>query len=237
MQVNLLVLSYIGSAAVSVLVALVAWRRRRTVGARQLTLLMMAVCWWLLASALEASSVALSSKIAWAVVAYPGIEIAPVAYLLFVLAWTCQDRWLTRPLIALLLFVPVASVGVAATNEWHHLLWPTVSLIDAWGVTAVFEHGPWFWVEAAYAYGLAGVGLVALVVAIYRYPAVYGARIRLVIVASGVPIAASAVYAAGLDAFLHTDLSSISFAIAGVLAAWAAAALLVGGLALEMRDA
>ncbi len=221
MQLNLLVVSYVASAAVSVAVAVVAWRRRHMVGARELALLMLAVGWWLLGNAFEASALERSTKIAWSVIAYPGIESAPVLYLLFVLGWTRQDRWFTRVRIALLLLVPLVSVGMAATNDWHHLLWPTVSLIDAWGVTAVYEHGPWFWVEAAYAYSLIGVGLVALLVAIYRYPAVYTTRLRLVVVATLVPIIASVLYAAGLDASVHADLSSIAFAIAGLIAAWA----------------
>ena len=57
-----------------------------------------------------------------------------------------------------------------------------------------------------------GLGLVALVVAVYRYPVVYTARIRLVIVASCVPIVASVGYAAGLDGAVHADLSSIACA-------------------------
>ena len=48
-------------------------------GAGELALLMLAVGWWLLASALEAASPDLSLKVAWTVVAYPGIEAAPVA--------------------------------------------------------------------------------------------------------------------------------------------------------------
>ena len=221
MQLNLLVLSYLVSAAVSAAVMVVAWRRRSVVGARGLALLMLAVAWWLLANAFEGAALDRSAKIAWSVVAYPGIESTPVLYLLFVLAWTRQDGWLTRPRIALLLVVPCISVGMAATNEWHHLLWPTVTLVDAWGVTAVYAHGPWFWVEVIYSYSLVGTGLLALVRAMYRYPAAYSTRMRLVIVASFAPIAASLVYAAGLDAPIHADLSSISFAIAGVVAAWA----------------
>ena len=221
MQLNLLVLSYLASAAVVVGVALAAWRRRRLVGAGGLALLMLAVGWWLLANALEASAVDRSMKIAWSVVAYPGIESAPVLYLLFVLAWTRQDGWLTRGRVALLLLVPTISVGIAATNEWHHLLWSGVTLIDAWGVTAVYEHGPWFWVEAAYAYLLVGLGLFALVAAIYRYPRVYSARMRIVIVGSLAPVAASVVYVAGLESSVHADLSSIAFAVAGLIGAWA----------------
>ena len=221
MQLNLLVFSYFASAAVAAVVTVVAWRRRQMVGARGLTVLMLAVGWWLLANTLEAAALDRSTKIAWSVVAYPGIESAPVLYLLFVLGWTRQDGWLTRTRTALLFLVPAISVGMAATNEWHHLLWSSVRLVDAWGVTAVYEHGPWFWVEVAYAYSVIGVALVALVAAIYRYPAVYSARMRIVIVASLAPFVGSALYAAGLDASVHADLSSIAFAIAGLVAAWA----------------
>ncbi len=221
MQLNLLVISYVVSAGLTVAVAAVAWRRRRMVGSRELALLMMAIGWWLVANALEASAVALPAKIAWSVIAYPGIESAPVLYLLFVLAWTRMGGWLTRARIGLLLVVPIASIAVAATNEWHHLLWPTVSLIDAWGATAVYTHGPWFWVQAAYAFGIIGVGLITLVVAIDRYPAAYASRLQIVILATLVPIAGSVLYLLGLNTFVHADLSSIAFAIAGLITAWA----------------
>ena len=221
MQLNLLVLSFLAAAAVCAAVAVAAWRRRHLVGARALVLLMLAVGWWLVANALEASALDRSTKIAWSIVAYPGIESAPVLYLLFVLSWTRQDGWLTRARTALLLLVPAISVGMAATNEWHHLLWSSVTLVDAWGVTAIYEHGPWFWVEAAYAYALIGAGLLALVAAIYRYPLVYSARMRVVIVGSLVPVAVSIAYVGGLAASVHADLSSIAFAIAGLIGAWA----------------
>ena len=216
MQLNLLVLSYVVSAAVAAAVSFVAWRRRRLVGARVLALLMLAISWWLLANVLEAAVPDRWAKIAWSVIAYPGIESAPVLYLLFVAGWTRQDGWLTRRRTALLLVVPVLSVAMAATNEWHHLLWTEVRLVDAWGVTAVYEHGPWFWVQATYAYGLVGVAVAALVVAIQRYPAVYAGRLRLVIAAVLAPVAGSALYLAGLGASVHADLSSIAFAIAGI---------------------
>ncbi|MHB8961089.1 MAG: histidine kinase N-terminal 7TM domain-containing protein [Candidatus Limnocylindrales bacterium] len=221
MQFNLLVLSYVLSAAVSIAVAVAAWRRRHMVGARELALLMLAIAWWLVASAFEASSIALPTKIAWAVIAYPGIESAPLLYLLFVCAWTRLDGWLTPVRIALLAVVPIVTVGMAATNASHHLLWPAVELVDAWGVSAVYEHGPWFWVQGAYALGLIAVGLVALVVAIFRYPAVYTPRLRLAILATLAPIAGSVLYMLGLEAAVHADLSSIAFAVSGLIGTWA----------------
>jgi diguanylate cyclase (GGDEF)-like protein len=221
MQLNALVLSFIVSTGVSAVVAIVAWRRRNLVGARELALLMAAIAWWLAANAFEAAALDRSSKIAWSVIAYPGIQAVAVLYLLFVLGWTRHDGWLTPARIGLLSVIPVVSVAMAATNEWHRLLWPVVTLSDAWGVTAVYQRGPWFWVEALYAYGLIAAGLVALVVAIYRYPAVYATRLRLVMIGSLVPVVAGTLYAAGLDAYVHADLSSVAFAVAGVIGAWA----------------
>ena len=221
MQLNLLVLSYVASAVVSAAVAALAWRRRQMVGARELALLMVAIAWWLAASAFEAASLDRTAKIAWSVISYLGIQGAPVLYLLFMLGWTRQDGSVTHPRVLELLLVPIISVGMAATNEWHHLLWTSVTLIPAWGVTGVYAHGPWFWVEVVYAYALIGAGLVALWGAIYRYPGIYTTRLRLVVVASLAPILGSLLYAAGLDSFVHADLSSIAFAIAGLVGAWA----------------
>ncbi len=221
MQLNLLVLSYVVSAAVSTVVAVAAWRRRHMVGARELALLMLAIVWWLVASAFEASAIERPTKLAWAVIAYPGIEGAPLLYLLFVCAWTRLDGWLTPVRIALLAVVPIVTVGIAATNESHHLLWSAVTLVDAWGVTAVYEHGPWFWVQAAYALSLIAVGLVALIVAIFRYPAVYTPRLRLAIVATLAPMVGSLLYVLGLEASVHADLSSIAFAVTGLIGTWA----------------
>jgi N-terminal 7TM region of histidine kinase len=54
-------------SAVVAVVAVVACRRRFTVAARELALLMLAIAWWLVASALEASASERPTKIAWAV--------------------------------------------------------------------------------------------------------------------------------------------------------------------------
>ena len=220
MQLNALVLSYLASAAVSAGVVALVWRHRRMPGARELGLLMLAVAWWLLANAFEAAAIDRTAKIAWSVVAYPGIVATPIFYLLFACRWTHQDRWITRARLALLLVVPLLSVLLAGTNELHHLLWSSVTLISAWGVTAVYAHGPWFWVEMAYAYLVVGAGLVALGTALYYRPALYAAPMRAAMLGSLAPLVASIAYALGLDASLHADLSSIAFAVTGLAIGW-----------------
>lgn len=221
MQLNLLVLSYVGSATLTGGVALVVWRRRSLAGAGALALLMLAVTWWLVANAIEAAVIDRSTKIAATVVSYPGMVSVSVLYLLFVLGWTRQDGRLTRGRIALLFLVPAISVAMAATNEWHHLLWTSVTLVQAWGVSAVYAHGPWFFIEMVYAYVLVGAGLLALLAATYRYPKAYAMRLRLVFAASLVPITGSVLYAVRPDDSFHADLSSVSFAVSGLVATFA----------------
>ncbi len=221
MQLNLLVLSYVAAAVVSAGVVVVAWRRGPMVGIRPFALLMVSVTWWLAANAAEAAAVDRTAKIVASVIAYPGIMTTPILFLVFVLTWTRQGAWLTGRRIALLMVVPAISVVMAATNEWHHLLWTSVTLVDAWGVTAVYQHGPWFYIEVAYSYGVVATGLIALIVALYRYPGAYSARMRATIVAAAVPIIVSVAYALGFDASVHADLSSIAFALTGLIAGWA----------------
>jgi diguanylate cyclase (GGDEF)-like protein len=96
-----------------------------------------------------------------------------------------------------------------------------VTLIDAWGVTAVYSHGPWFWIEVAYSYTLVAAGLLALIGAMYRYPAAYSTRMRFAVAGSIAPIMGGVLYAAGLEESVHADLSSIAFAVAGLIGAWA----------------
>lgn len=220
-QMNALVISYVASAAVSVVAAVIAWRRHPVPGARALALLMAAVAWWLVANSGEAASTDLGAKIAWSVLAYPGISSVPVLFLVFALRWTHLDSGLTRSRVALLFVVPAASVTLAATNDLHHLLWPTITLVDAWGKTAVYAHGPAFWMVVAYAYGVSAAALVAVAVALRRHPAYYSTRVGAVIAAACLPLLASAAYATGLGGAIHADLSSVAFALTGLLAVWA----------------
>ena len=78
---------------------------------------------WITAQAVEIAAAALPEKLFWANVQYLPITIAPVAYLMLVLAHTGGDTRLRRRRMLLLLCVaPVALNALLWTDNFHGLI-------------------------------------------------------------------------------------------------------------------
>ncbi|MBN1286799.1 MAG: hypothetical protein JXB47_15475, partial [Anaerolineae bacterium] len=83
---------------------------------------------------------------------YIGLHILPVAWLCFALSYT--DRQIRRRYILVLLVIPVLTILIAWTNEWHGWLWQEITIRqDGSGLWDVFaQRGPWFRVANWYGY-------------------------------------------------------------------------------------
>ncbi len=59
---------------------------------------------------------------------------------------------------------PLLILGLAATNEWHGLIWPAITPISTEpGTRLIYSHGIFFWVHAAFAYTMMILGTYGLV--------------------------------------------------------------------------
>ncbi len=84
------------TAAVSGLAAILVWRKMQAPGSIFLFLMMLAVSEWNLADFMETSDLQLANRIIWSKIAYLGVHMAPVLFLLFALDYTGRSHWLTR---------------------------------------------------------------------------------------------------------------------------------------------
>jgi PAS domain S-box-containing protein len=215
---------YIVALIITSLVALwVAWysRHRRTAnGSNVLAVLMLLVASWSLALMGESLAATYPWKIFWTVISYPGNQMVPIVFMIFVLRYTQEDRWLIRRWVVLLLVVPTISVLMAATNHWHHGLWSsvTVEIINGRPI-GLYAHGVWFWVEVAYSYLAVGVALIVLVRSIFRSPELYSRQTRLILGAGVAPLLLNLLYAFNPNALAGIDFTSIAFSISGGLLA------------------
>lgn len=98
--------------AAATAIAILAWRNRETAGAIPLAALMTRVAVWSAAKLLELWTVGLAGTRFWANVQYAGIVVVPAAWLVFGLAYTGRDAWLSRPMIAALAVEPLLVLGV-----------------------------------------------------------------------------------------------------------------------------
>ena len=194
---------YAVSSAVTALaaacVAGMAWRRRTVAGGLTLALLMPAVAEWSLGAAFEYASVGVAAKVAWSKWEYIGAVSSPVLFLLFALEYKRMDRWLTRRNVYGLFAVPLLTLGLAATNERHGLIWSGFAPGPAGQNLLIYHHGPAYWASlVGYSYLALLLGSALLVRAALRFPAVYRRQTAALLAGVAVPWAGDLCYNLGL---------------------------------------
>jgi signal transduction histidine kinase len=209
------------SASLAVAIAAAVWHRRATPGGASFTLLMIAVAAWSIMEALEKVAPTIGTKILCAKVEYLGITSVPALWLMFALGYSQQEVWLTRRNILLLWIMPVITLALAATNEWHRLIWSAITpASNDDGALLVYGHGPWFWLFVAYNYVLILLGTLALGRALLGFPRIYRRQAVIVLLGLAIPWIGNATYLAGWSPVPGLDLTPLAFTLSGVVCAW-----------------
>jgi len=222
LQLNAYTVSLFVAAVVSAGLFLYAWRRRSVTAGTELALLMLAVALWALFQGLESSMTARLAKMFFGSLSYVGSQSTPVIFLLFAVRYTQQDKWVTPKRIAMLSVLPAVSIILAFTSGVQHFLWKQVTLTHtAAGITAIYSHGIWYWVEVAYGYTLIAIGVIVLLRAVLKLPQLYAWQARLLIIATLVPLAGHIVYSFSPSSVEGLDITPIVFTLTGILVALA----------------
>jgi len=218
-QFSLFSTIYLVASITSSIAAYLTLRRRAIPGRNFLTLLLIAIAEWSLGAAFESASVGIPAKIFWSKVAYIGTTTAPVLYLIFVLEYLDLGKRLTRRDRFFIWLIPVTTMIMAATNEWHHLLWSTFTFNPAHPDILIYGHGSWFWIFVGYDYILLTGGLVILIWAFIRLPRLFRLQIGVLLAGSCVPMLGNIIYIAGLSPVAGLDLTPLTFTLTGLILA------------------
>ncbi len=168
------ILPLIATAAVTLALAVYAFRHKDVRGALPFSLTMSLVVILAVSYALELSGTDLSTKLT----GFNGSQIffsfAPVCWLIMVLRFTGQDRWITRRNIALLLVPGILLFVLTWTNELHGLIY-SQTIMDTSGDLPIVSRTitPVFWIFYAYFLSIYIVCEVLLVMSFRRKSALY----------------------------------------------------------------
>ncbi len=146
------------AAILAVILAIYAWRRRDVAGALAFAGLIAALLEWVIASTFSLYVPGLEGKLAWVKLSYLGTAGAILAWLTFSLQYTGQGKWLNRWKALGLSAIPIITILLVYTNDYHRFVWTRV-WFDQYVRVA---HGTWYWVYIAYSYllYLFGMGLL-----------------------------------------------------------------------------
>ncbi|WP_175545286.1 histidine kinase N-terminal 7TM domain-containing protein [Thalassovita taeanensis] len=155
----------------SALFSLWVWQQHQFPGKAPFLMAQIAMLWWLFTAGFELSSSGLDCKVFWAQAAWPGIVLLPSSWALFMFHYALgQERGRPR-LRHLIMWIGPTVVSVQAfTNGYHHLFYREgTRLIEIGGRMSVeYEHGPLFYLAAAYVYLFMLASIAICIVALRR---------------------------------------------------------------------
>ena len=200
------------------------WSRRKV--ARwtvEITLLLIALVIWTLGYAAELSLPTLSMKLFTAKIQYIGITAVPFFWLTFAMQFSGYHHWLNSKRVVLLTIIPILTLLLAITNEWHGFLWADMRL-DASGPITIMQlsYGFWFWVFNIFAQSCIIIGSLILIIHLNSIHARHHWRVRLLALLPLVPLLGNLVYLLGfvpipgLDLTPYTLSASVFFIVWGI---------------------
>ena len=201
--------------------AMYSWHRRSVPGAVALVCLTIAVAWWSLTYALELVLPGVPAKFFAAKAQYLGIVSAPVAAFVFTLQYLDQIQRITRLQVAFLLKIPAITLGIAWTNENHHLLWATGQKATSDAITPLrLTYGPWLSVHILYSYALMlAVGWL-LITKMLRTRSLVRSQVLTILVSALAPWLGNAIYLARLAPPYPLDVTPFAFAFTSLGLGW-----------------
>jgi PAS domain S-box-containing protein len=219
---NLLIyiIPLLGAAALSFILAVLAWQRRPRIGATTFAFYMVASGLWCFAYGMEILATDLDAMLFWAKIQYLGIAtVAPIC-LLFCLQYS--RRWRPPPYFYSLLFIiPTFVIVIAWLEPATGLLWQTIS-VDTSGPFSVltFTYGPVFWLLVIFSYLELLASTFILLDLFRRVPETYKRQIRLIVIATLFPWLGNIFYILGIRLVPGLDLTPFGFFMTGLVMAW-----------------
>lgn len=208
----LLFLSIIVGSATAIL----AWRERPKPGSEPLVGLLIGQNWWSVAFIFRLQADAVSTKLFWNNIAWVGIAIIPVAWLLFSLEYAGRDRMLNSDYIGLIAVIPLLTMLIV-------LVWPLQDLIVVQSVTIgsnglfrIVYGGPWFFIISGYTYLLGVIGIIVLLEFIQSRLLAFRRQALALLIGMSVPYLTNLSYLFNVIPHVGIDPTPIGFSVSGV---------------------
>jgi len=192
-----------------------------------------AMIWTLMMVGSEAATSSSSCKLQWAILAWLGNALVPVAWCFFVFSYVDNASWPKKSwAYATVAFVPIAALGFAATNQWHHLVYTEATIIPHDSGAIEYVHGSGFFVIIATLYIFVLATLTCLLRAFIRAKRASWGLLFMLIAITITPLTANFSYVSFGFTVFSLDPTAFMFTL-GILAfTW----LLVTNKTLDMAS-
>ena len=193
------------------------WQRRAVPGVRVFAVMLIAAGFWSFARLLEAGVDQVWAKIFWGKIEYLGTVVVSPAWFVFTCYYRRQMKYFPRRYSLILSIVPIITVGLAWTNESHHLIWTIITPSLTNPEILNYGHGTWFWIAVAYSYSLLLAGIWNLRQTWRSLPTNNRSQAKALLLGAMIPIGGNILYLLGLSPIKGMDLAPFFLTITGII--------------------
>ncbi len=216
-----LTVAYTLSAAVSVSAALAVFRRREVRGGRPLGMMLLAAALWALCDAIELHLPSVEARRLISQIQYFGVVSCAPFFFHAAMELARLESRITRAVMVIVWGIPVVTLAIAWTSQWHPWLWVRIEMPRDGSPFATYVYGPWFWVLAAQHYILTALNTVILLSARRRVTHAFRAPMMAVVVAMAISWIGNILYIFKLGPWPGLNYLTISLGLTGAVLAWA----------------
>ncbi len=198
-----------------------AYRFRTIRGAKIFIVAMLLGVFWCLGNIFEMAAITLDTKLFWANFQYLAYGFAPISWLVLVFRFTGRANWINKKNLILMSIIPVITILLVWTNQYHHLMRYNVRLVNI-GVFSVISknYGLWFWVHFLQAYSFNFFSIILLLRTVWKKNTIYQKQAMSLLIGLGLIMIFNILYVTGLSPFQGQDITPLIFGISGLIIAW-----------------
>ena len=173
--------------------AVIAWLRGTAPIRKYLAFTNATIAIYIFGYGMELSQVTVEGALFWAKFEYIGIAFIPIALISIVMVFTDRAKWVHH--VILITFIPIITVGLAFTNEYHQWIWQDLTLKYTKGIyLAEFTGGGWYWVFAAFLYACVVFSFWLLLLAYRKSSPFFRSQIMVLLISIAIPVLLTILY-------------------------------------------
>jgi diguanylate cyclase (GGDEF)-like protein/PAS domain S-box-containing protein len=200
------------AAIISTIVAMIAWQRRNSVGAKSLFILMSAAMVWSLTYAIRWIAHNEAAQLIWLDATYFGVVVAPTAFLILALEITDKVHILTSLVRIGLAIIPTLTIFILWTDPWHGLFYNGMRTGDA-----ILNGGIWFWIFIVYTYIILLLASSLIIQKTIRDKQFFQVQAGLLLTGMVLPWLGNIISMLGFSPFPGLDMTPFLFTASGIL--------------------
>ncbi|WP_411681995.1 histidine kinase N-terminal 7TM domain-containing protein [Clostridium thailandense] len=165
-----------------------SWRRRKVPGAFPLFLMCISAVFYTFGYSMEIISVSLQNVNLWSKVQYLGLPFIPSLWVVQAYSLSFRNKKIGRLYKAILFIIPVLTCIFRWTDEYHRLMYKTMSLVNnGYFDVLYFERGIWYYVHCIFFLSCAIISIVIYYRAFLESTGYMRKQFRIMFYASMIP--------------------------------------------------